>query len=151
MGQFRGGFWGNPDPLQGDTGTNVYGVNLSGDYSVAPGGPYYVIGGPFDCQNYDNIILQFSRWLNADESGYVRCTIEVSNDINTWQVVWEHDGRLPIIDDYWRTVRYDLSDVADGQQQVYIRWSYKVLNNALPYSGWNIDDIQLWGNVVSVP
>ena len=59
---------GNPDPTSGHTGNNVYGVNLSGDYDTATGGPYYLTAGPFDCSPYTNVQLRFVRWLNTDKS-----------------------------------------------------------------------------------
>ena len=140
--------FGNPDPNRGHTGSNVYGVNLNGDYSTAVGGPYYLIAGPFDCNDYNNIILRFARWLNTDEPGYVECTVEVSNG-GPWIAVWNHTGRTEIADDNWQIAEYDVSSIADGQNTVYIRWSYKILPWAFPYSGWNIDDIELWGNPTS--
>ena len=42
-------------------------------------------------------------------------------------------------------MEYDISATADGQPTVYIRWGYEVNDEAYSYSGWNIDDIQLWG------
>jgi hypothetical protein len=137
--------FGNPDPNRGYTGLNVYGVNLNGDYSIAVGGPYYLTAGPFDCNNYNNIILRFARWLNTDEPGYVECMVEVSNG-GPWIAVWRHTGRAEITDAKWRIEEYDISSIADGQNAVYIRWSYQVLPWAFPYSGWNVDDIELWEN-----
>jgi len=137
--------FGNPDPNRGCTGLNVYGVNLNGDYSTAVGGPYFVYAGPFDCNNYSNIILRFARWLNTDESGYVECMVEVRKG-DYWFTVWKHTTRADITDANWRIEEYDISSFADGKNPVYIRWRYKILPWAFPYSGWNVDDIELWGN-----
>jgi parallel beta-helix repeat protein len=140
--------YGNPDPTSGYTGTNVYGVNLDGDYSIAVGGPYYLTAGPFDCNDYNNVSLKFARWLNTDDPAYVESTIEVSNTGGEpWTTVWEHT-RSELTDSSWRIVEYDISNVADNCETVYIRWSYKINEYAYPYSGWNIDDIELWGNPV---
>jgi hypothetical protein len=137
--------YGNPDPNKGYTGLNVYGVNLNGDYSITVGGPYYLTAGPFDCSNFNNIILRFARWLNSDEPAYVECTVEVSNG-GPWIAIWNHTERAEIADYRWQIAEYDISSIADGQNTVYIRWSYKILPWAFPYSGWNVDDIELWGN-----
>jgi hypothetical protein len=136
--------FGNPDPNQGYTGSKVIGANLMGDYSVAVGGPYYLIAGSFNCNDYNNIILRFARWLNTDEPAYVECKIEASNG-GLWTTVWNHTARNEITDDHWRIMEYDVSSVADGRNAVYIRWSYRILPWAFPYSGWNIDDIEFWG------
>lgn len=138
--------YGNPDPSTGYTGTNVYGVNLSGDYSILVGGPYCLTAGPFGCRGYSDIHLKFARWLNTDIPPYVISKIEASNNGTTWNVVWEHTGSTAIADEDWQIVEYDISTIADNQDTVYIRWSYQILDDrAYPYSGWNIDDIQLWG------
>jgi len=39
-----------------------------------------------------------------------------------------------------------VSGTADNEATVYFRWSYEILDDrAYPYSGWNIDDIELLG------
>ncbi len=143
---------GNPDPSSGYTGNNVYGVNLNGNYDhTTVGGPYYLTAGPFDCNNCNYVQLKFARWLNTDEPEYVGSKIEASNNGIDYQTVWEHIDEQPgqsIEDSDWQIMdmEYDISAVADNQNNVYIRWSYKISDEAYPYSGWNIDDIQLWGN-----
>ena len=72
-----GGNNGNPDPVGGYTGNNVIGVNLSGDYTVTVGGPYYVTTPAIDCTQYTNVTLDFERWLNTDWGSYVGATIDV--------------------------------------------------------------------------
>ena len=138
--------FGYPDPTNGYSGSNVYGVNLSGDYSTAVGGPYYLTSGPFDCSSYEAVEIMFYRWLNGDYPPYVKHKIEVSNNGTDWNIVWEQsDGEL-ITDNDWQPIRYDISSTADGKDIVYIRWSYEILQGgAFSMSGWNIDDIQLWG------
>lgn len=132
-----------PDPCSGYTGTNVYGVNLNGNYSISSGGPYWLTAGPFNCKGHNNIILKFARWLNTDDSYYVSVMLEVSNDGMAWDPVWENTG-AEIKDNTWQLMQYDISSTTDNQQTVYIRWGYEVRAGAFAYSGWNIDDIQLW-------
>ncbi len=142
-----GDSYGNPDPTSGFTGSNVFGVNLNGDYDAStPSGPYYLIAGPFNCTYLDNVNLKFARWLNTDESAYARSFVEASNNGTTWELVWEYNGRSALADNTWQTLEYDVSTVADGKETVYIRWGYEVLDSAYPYSGWNIDDVELWGS-----
>jgi hypothetical protein len=137
----------NPDPTAGVTGTNVYGVNLSisGNYSTTVGGPYYLTAGPFDCQYYVHIRLRFWRWLNVDKGQYVPCTVEVSNNGTDWQSLWQNDADQATTDSSWQQMEYDVSADADGCPTFYIRWSYQIFAGAYAYSGWNIDDVELWG------
>ena len=143
-----GGTYGNPDPVSGYTGDNVYGVNLTGDYSTSVGGPYYLKTGPIDCSRHNNIRLQFARWLNTDAPGYVTSKIEVSNNGIDWNTIWQHIGPSVITDSDWQIVEYNMSSVADYQKTVYVRWSYEIEDtHAFPYSGWNIDDIKILGDI----
>lgn len=142
-----GGGLGNGyrDPTAGATGTNVFGVNLAGDYSPAPGGPYYVTAGPFNLSQHRNTQLQFQRWLNIDSSYYVGAAVEVSDDGSTWTPVWQNSSG--VTDSAWTPQRYDISAVADEKAQVWVRWSHRVntVSNVWAYSGWNIDDIAIRG------
>jgi hypothetical protein len=146
-----GSFRGYPDPNQGFTGQNVYGVNLNGDYTTPVGGPYWLEAGPFDCTGYTSVSLNFARWLNTDTADYVKCMVEVSNGAGEWQI-WVNRTDTLIADNQWQQQHFDISSIADNQAAVYIRWGYQILNNrALPYSGWNIDDINLEGWINQPP
>jgi len=142
--------YGNPDPSRGRTGQNVIGVNLAGDYDAKPSGPYCVVAGPFDLSTAKGVRLRYFRWLNTDEPAYVRSAVEVSvqgmGGRAQWVPIWEHSQRSPIMDKSWVLEDLDLG-LADGRKDVYIRWLYQVNPSAYPYSGWNIDDIQLVGYV----
>jgi len=143
---------GNPDPSAGATGTEVFGVNLSGDYSEAISGPNYLTAGPFDFSGRTSTALRFQRWLNTDihtdidtDIDYVFATIEVSANGTTWIPVWAN-GASEITDSAWTQVQYDISAVANNQSTVYVRWGYQVFDNAFAYSGWNIDDVEFSGS-----
>ena len=134
---------GNPDPTSGATGEHVWGVNLHGDYSIDPGGPFYLVTTAFDCTSLDNVQLRFKRWLNSDYQPYVSATIDVSNDRVQWFPAWSN-GENGFTEDAWSDQVYDVSSVADGQPMVYVRWGYQVGDAAYPFSGWNIDDVEIW-------
>ena len=147
FGQPTGGggtSFGFPDPTAGATGNNVYGVNLNGDYSTAIGGPYYLTTGPIDCTGYENVEIDFQRWLNSDYQPYVSAMIEVSNNGTAWTEIWNNDT-LSIFDTSWRSQFYDISVYADNEPTVYVRWGYEVTSGAYPMSGWNIDDVSFMG------
>ena len=141
-----GGRYGNPDPASGHTGQNVFGVNLNGDYDTTIGGPYSLKTNPFNLIGYNDVKLRFWRWLNTDYVDYVKCSLEISLDGNIWSLVWQNPEREEIADSAWNSVECDISSLADGQPAVYARWTYRILRErAYPYSGWNLDDIQLSG------
>ncbi len=137
---------GRSDPNSGYTGSNVYGVNLSGDYDTTDTNPYYLTAGPLDCSQYSWVKLQFARWLNSDEADYAKAFVEVSTNETVWHTIWEYDDfHHALEEDSWKIVEYDIGSIANRQPTVYIRWGYQVSNEAWPFSGWNIDDVVLCG------
>lgn len=138
--------FGYPDPSNGYTGSNVMGVNLLGDYSIALGGPYYLKTAAINCSGHADVQLDFRRWLNTDYAAYVTATIDVSNNGSTWTNVFSNPGSIAIADYDWHHMTYDISAVADGHSTVYVRWGYQVVTDgAYAYSGWNIDDVYVTG------
>jgi hypothetical protein len=133
--------YGGPDPANGATGANVFGVNLAGDYSTSAGGPCYLTVGPLNFTSYTNVILQFKRWLNSDFQPFVYATIDVSSNGNEWTPVFSN-GTGEITDSVWTGFQYDISPTAAGNADVYVRWGYQINSLAYAYSGWNIDDIE---------
>ncbi len=141
---------GNPDPTSGATGTSVYGVNLNGDYSITSGGPYFLTAGPFDCAGCFDAELRFMRFLNTDFQPYATATVEVSNDGTGWTQLWDNGGS-EIADASWQAQSFDISAIGDGAGALWFRWSYTIGGQAYAYSGWNVDDIEIWAIVSTVP
>jgi hypothetical protein len=135
---------GYPDPTAGATGANVCGVNLHGDYFTSPGAPYYLTTNAIDCSELTQVELHFQRWLNTDYQPFTYVTIDASRDAVNWVSLWQNGGD-EIAEHSWSERVYDLSAIADHTATVYIRWGYQIGANAWPYSGWNIDDVEIWG------
>jgi hypothetical protein len=102
--------------------------------------------------NRGNTQLRFKRWLNTDFYPFVMASVEVSNDGSNWTTVFINNGG-EIADSSWKTVQYDLSEQADGYGTVYVRWGHQMVDvsGAWPYSGWNIDDVEIFANEVISP
>ena len=140
-----GGTYGGPDPTSGATGSNVYGINLNGDYSIAVGSFEYLTTGAIDCSEFTQVSLKFQRWLNSDYQTYVYQTLEASVDGSSWSPVWDN-GTSETADSSWSEQVFDLSAVADSEATLYLRWGHQVAaSGAWAYSGWNVDDVEIWG------
>ncbi|MEE2906325.1 MAG: C25 family cysteine peptidase [Planctomycetota bacterium] len=139
-----GGEFGNSDPNSGATGSNVCGVDLSGDYDSTVGGPWFLRTGAIDCSELTDTGLKFQRYLNSDYQPYAFATVEVSNDGVNWSMLWEN-GSSEVADSSWNLQEFDISSVADQQDTVYVRWGYQVGDFVWNYSGWNVDDVEIWG------
>lgn len=136
-----GGEFGGPDPTSGNTGPNVYGYNLNGDYpNNLP--ETHLTTTAIDCTGLFNIGLRFHRWLGVEMPAYDRAYVRVSNDGTNWTNVWQNQGL--ITDSSWSLQEIDISAIADDQETVYIRWTMGETDGGWRYCGWNIDDIELW-------
>ncbi len=144
----------NPDPIIDHTSTNndnnVYGQGLGNTTStvnsdIELGGYYHnsrewLISPAIDCSNLSNTTLSFWRYANL-ETNYDEAYVYVSNDGTTW-----HDLGEPLYptDDHWVQRIINISQWADGQSTVYIKWTSES-DNYTTYSGWNIDDVTITG------
>lgn len=146
-GTLSGGV-GNPDPTSGKTGTNVFGVNLSGNHTTSVTGPHYLTLGPVSLSIYTKTRLRFQRWLNTNALANTRTSVEISTDGTNWKDVYAAGGTA-VTDSAWKQMDYDISRVADQQSTVYIRWGYQTISAPGAYSGWNIDDIELLGEATN--
>jgi uncharacterized protein (TIGR03382 family) len=138
----RGGSTGSRDPSSGATGANVYGYNLAGDYADNLR-EQDLTTAPIDMRNMAGTTIRFKRWLGVEESAYDHATVSVSTDGSSWQVVWENLGEVD--DGAWVPVEIDLADHADGQPQVWVRWTMGSTDDSVRYCGWNLDDVEIWG------
>ncbi len=136
-----GGQYGNADPTGGATGSYVYGYNLAGDYANSLPETHLTTTA-IDCTDLASVTLKFMRWLNVEQPTYDHASIYVSNDNVTWTQVWTNGAE--ITDNAWSQVEYDISAVADGQATVYVRWTQGTTDGSWQYSGWNIDDVEIW-------
>jgi len=156
------GHAGCPDPNSGFTGQNVFGYNLTGDYTNLMR-PKYLTTHTISCTNKTGVTLLFQRWLGVqreyweDDDGtrtsYDRATVEVSNDAGlTWTVIWSngtsqiedgvYDGFLHVWKG-WNLEFFDISDQADGES-VTIRWGMGPTDGSGTFCGWNVDDIGVY-------
>jgi C1A family cysteine protease len=137
----QGGSHGGPDPASGHTGSNVYGYNLNGDYpNDLP--ETHLTTLPIDCTDLFNVELDFWRWLGVEEPTYDHASVSVSNDTQAWFTVWTNLSEVSDAD--WVQQSFDISEIADGQPTVYLRWTMGPTDYGWTYCGWNIDDIQIW-------
>jgi hypothetical protein len=142
FGQPTGGGSHNRDPDAGYTGENVFGYNLSGDYTNNMPA-YYLTTSALDCSDLLLVELRFWRWLGVERNPFDHATVEVSNDGANWTPIWSNPTSS-ISDSSWNQMALDISAVADGQSTVYLRWAMGPTDNSTTYPGWNIDDVEIW-------
>jgi subtilisin-like proprotein convertase family protein len=149
FGHPTGGGSGNHDPINGFTGSNVYGYNLAGDYPDNMATSQYLTTTAIDCSLFARTRMRFYRWLGVELSLYDHAYIQVSSNGTTWSNVWQNPGST-LSDSSWVMQSIDISAVADGQPTVYIRWGMGPTDGSRTYPGWNIDDVEIWGVVTFI-
>lgn len=137
----RAGDHGLPDPTAGHTGSYVYGYNLNGGYTDNMP-PYFLTLGPVDCAGLRDVTLKFWRWLGVEEIAYDRAAVFVRAGGADWTQIWQNSGAIN--DSAWQQMTFDVSDVADGQSDVYVAWLMGPTDESYNYCGWNIDDVEIW-------
>jgi lysyl endopeptidase len=148
FGHPTGGGTHHYDPSAGYTGTNVYGYNLNGDYTNNLAATYLTTTA-LNCANLTNTQLRFGRWLGVERAD--RATVQVSNDGATWTTLWQNPTTAHVSDAAWSQQVFDLSAYADGQTTVYVRWGMGPTDGTVAFPGWNVDDVEVWGQVPPIP
>jgi hypothetical protein len=150
----RGGGWGggHPKPATAAYGVKVLGTNLQGgenvwDFDYAPlleDREYYAISPEINCFYYRDVSLSFARWLNIEiwDNAYIDIT---TDNGDTWQNIWASNSRY-FTDSRWTNQVINISEFADRQESVKIRFALGTTNGDNQYSGWNIDNFILTGN-----
>lgn len=135
--------FGGPDPAAGVNGANVYGYNLAGNYEGGLLQRQFLTTDPIDCRGAVETRLAFRRWLNHERLPYDKAGIQVSNDGRAWFTVWEN-GATTISDTNWVYVEYDISEWADNEQFVQIRWYVGPTDSSDDMAGWNLDEVEVF-------
>ncbi len=129
------------DPTGGHTGSKVYGFNLSGDY--ANNMPAYSLTTTaIDCTYVSDVTLKFWRWLGVEQ--FDQASIQVSTDGTTWTLVWHNS--TDVNDSAWSQQSVPVAAL-NNAPTAYIRWVMGPTDHSVTYPGWNIDDIEIWGQL----
>ncbi len=139
----------NGDPTSGNTGANVYGYNLAGNYANNLPATNLTTT-PIDCTGQFDVELRFWRWLGVESAfGFDDATVAVSNNGTNWTQLYsaaaDHisDNEFET-DKAWTYQSFDISGVADNQPTVFVRWGMGPTDGSNSLPGWNIDDVVLF-------
>ena len=134
----------------GYTGTSVIGYNLAGDYANSIMATQWAQTRAIDASAFRNVRLSFYRWLNIESQTSDRASLQVSNNGTGWTTIWQNPTSA-LTDSSWTLQTFDISSVADGRSTVYVRWGLGSTNYRTQYSGWNIDDVVVYGVRTATP
>ena len=139
-----GGEYGEPDPTVGFTGSNVYGVNLSGDYdNNLSTDQLKLTTASMDLSVATSAVLSYRRWLGIETPSYDHARVQLSVDGGPWMTVWENTETID--GGSWVLETIDLSAQAAGHADVRIRWTLGSTDWSWRFAGWNLDDVVIEG------
>ncbi len=130
---------GWPNPPSGYSGNKVLGTWPDGNYQ--PNVSIAVTSPQLDFSEIRLAELHFQRWLNIEKPSFDQARIWIINDEGE-HLVWKNPHE--ITDNQWHSIAIDISQYADGRENVQIRFSLDS-DDKWEYSGWNLDDIRIAG------
>ncbi len=129
-----------PDPTEGCLGPAVMGYNLAGNYEN--GLPQHHVTSPgIDCSDMENTRLRYCRWLAVEQPIYDQASVSISTDGTNWTTLWQNPA--VIADIQWNATEYDISEYADNEAEVFLRWTMGPTDGAMVYCGWNLDNVRV--------
>jgi cysteine-rich repeat protein len=141
----------NTDPASAHGGSNVYGIDLGqngGDSMYENNTDQSATSPVVDTTGYDNVRLQFYRWLNVEDANFDHATINVDGNqrwIN-FNSNMGNNSNTQHLDKEWRFQDVDLSkDAADNKVQVSFELSS---DPGLTFGGWTVDDVCIMGHAL---
>ncbi len=144
--QGKGGLRGNPDPALAFSGTYVLGNDLTDDGDYEPDMSIaHAISPVINCRYFKNVNLKFKRWLNTDLVDIAAIDVSGDNGLN-WQNIYSSTNY--VVDKQWYDVNYNISNQATRKNQVKIRFKLGPTNSIWEFSGWNIDNVLVYGDTI---
>jgi len=144
----------SPDPDSNTvSGINVLGTDLTGlgvyegDYEPGLSGrEYYAVSKTIDCKYYENISLNYYRWLNIHYLDKASIDLIV-NEVDTVEIWSSNESSYN--NDNWGTERLDISEYTTRTSDVKVAYSLGPTDNDDQYGGWNIDDFSVTGDYIA--
>jgi len=145
--------WGTPLGLGGDpdfahSGNQVWGNDLGGGQyngEYQNGKHNRLTSVEIDVGDYEELVLQYRRWLNVEDGYYDQANI-LANGQEVWtnHSTTESAGDEHHQDDQW--LLHSVPIQADGSGLLAVSWEI-ITDRGLTMGGWTIDDVCVYAKV----
>jgi hypothetical protein len=123
-------------PSESYDGSNIYDTNLTGaTFSTAD-----LTTTAIDCSGYTDVSVKFAGWFSVYNGYYAK--VQVSNNGSTWTDLL---SVTEVCAGGWSEYDFDISNFADGQSTVYVRWRHDDVAGSSNYAGMSVDNITFIG------
>lgn len=140
--------WGPPagvslagDPTTTHEGAAILGTDLTMDGKYATMATSSITTPPIDISGYDQVHLQYWRWLAVEDALYDQATVAV-NGTTVWTNAKTTQGQLDHVDREWRFQDIDVTPYAAAP--VFITWGM-ASDISRELGGWSLDEVCLVG------
>jgi hypothetical protein len=131
-----------PDPTAAFAGTRVLGHDLTGlgarlgDYERSL--DEAAVSPSIDASGKTGTEIKFRRWLNVGT--YATASVEVRANNGPWNTVWSYvSSFFPLSESAWSLQSIDISQYADNQSNVQVRFRQRGGSQMQGRAGWNVD------------
>ncbi|MEM7393336.1 MAG: Calx-beta domain-containing protein, partial [Verrucomicrobiota bacterium] len=129
------------DPSSGNSGANVLGYNLAGEYpDNMP--EEYATSPVIDLTGFANLQLSFYRWLGVESSSFDHARLQWSTNGTAWNLIWEN-AASSMDESSWSFQSYTLPAAVNGSPSFQFRFEMGTTDGSVTFQGWNIDDLKL--------
>jgi hypothetical protein len=133
------------DPAAAASGSQCAGTDLggAGDGAYARGRDRWLRTPPIDCTGRSNLWLRCKRWISVESQLQDRMEVR-ANGIPVWL-----NAQVPTFDTAWVTLQAQLAMASNHPALVL---EFRLQSNAtFEFGGWNLDDVEVYTTVASVP
>ena len=141
--------FGKADPRF--TGSNACGFYLAESYPNNLAVPYSLTTGAIDCSGFKNLKVHFNRVLVVERSLSDHADFLMSTNGTDWTTLWSNSRTAIHVEFNWTLASYSLSASADQASTLYLRWSFGPTDSSVAYTGWRVDDLEVFGEPAPVP
>lgn len=122
----------------------ILGYEIGGCYSPNMASPDYAVSPSYNFSGLSGIKLVYERWLGVESVTFDQAGVQISVNGGVWTTVWQNPTGT-INDASWGSSEHDISQYADDQTDVRIRYSLGPTDSSVVFFGWNLDDLGFIG------
>jgi len=123
----------------GGNTNNIAGSNIGGCSNGLVASTTYFTSSAINTAVSGNLYLTFWRWLGVSDDLLTKATIEFY-DGTTWHPAYSNTAA--VCDTTWKYISIQIPNTYKNTN-FKVRWGLTIYVNALSFTGWNLDDIEI--------
>ncbi len=131
------------EPDAAHSGTEILGGPLNADYPNNQA-QVFATSPVIDCSGETVVLFSYWSFSGCENDSWDHMGLEVY-DGSAWVEIWSNtDWGGSVQEDAWTYYEFDVTTYAAGNADFQVRYYLGATDGSVPYSGWGIDDFQLF-------